>query len=75
MNVNATRALLPVQIVRQPVKTFEQIGIKNPRLNHYLRKKQHPVEKNQYTMRENYAPYDNGLRVPPLKGQMVNVYA
>jgi len=75
MNVNATSALLPVQIVRQPVKAFEQRGILNHRQNRPLREKQVPAEKSQHTMKDNYAPYDHGLRVPPLKGEMVDVYA
>ncbi len=74
MNVNATTALLPVQIVRRPVKTFEQRGIINHRQNHYLREKQVAAEKIRQTMKDNYIPYDNGLRVPPSKGSMVDVY-
>ena len=74
MNVSATSALVPVHIVRQPVKAIEQIGIINQRQNHYLRDKRGPSEKSQHIMKDNYAPYDNGLKVPHLKGKMINVY-
>lgn len=74
MNVDATSTLFPIQIVRRPVKTIEQIGIINHRQNYYLREKQVPAEKSQQTIKDNYAPYDNGLRVSLLKGSMVNVY-
>ncbi len=75
MNVNATSALLPVHIVRQPVKVMGQMGLVNLRQKHSLREKQVPAEKSQHAMKDNYATYDNEFKVPPLKGRMINVYA
>jgi len=74
MHVDATRALVPVQYVKHPVMTIEQEQNIHLRQNHNLRQNLIPTEKSLYTTGGNFAPYDKCLRIPALKGRLVNVY-
>jgi hypothetical protein len=74
MNVDATRALVPVQFVKHPVMTIEQERNIHLRQNNNLRENRIPAEESQYTMGDNFAPYDKCLRIPALKGRIVDVY-
>ena len=74
MNVDATRALVPVQYVKHPVMTIEQERNIHLRQNHNLRENLIPAEEDLYTRGDNFAPYDKCLRIPALKGRMVDVY-
>ena len=74
MNVDATRALIPVQYVKQPVMTIEQERNIHLRQSYNFREDLPSAEESQYTMGDNFAPYDKCLRIPALKGRMVDVY-
>jgi len=74
MNVDTTRALVPVQYVKHPVMTIEQERNIHLRQDHNLRENLIPAEESRYTTGDNFAPYDRCLRIPALKGRMVDVY-
>ncbi len=74
MNVDATRSLVPVQYVKHPVMTVDQERNIHLRQNNNLRENLIPAEEIRNTMGDNFAPYDKCLRIPALKGRMVDVY-
>lgn len=75
MNVDATRALIPVPYVKQPIMTIEQEQGIQLRQNSTLRENFIPAGGSSYDMGDNIAPYDKCLRIPALKGRTVDVYA
>jgi hypothetical protein len=75
MNVDATRALISVSYVKQPIMTIEQEQGIQLRQNSTLREDLIPAEGSPYAMGDNAAPYDKCLRIPAAKGRTVDVYA
>ena len=75
MNVDATRALIPVQYVKQPIMIIEQEQNIQLRQNSTLREDLIPAKGRPYAMGDNIGPYDKCLRIPALKGRTVDVYA
>ena len=74
MNVDATKALIPVHYVKQPIITIEQEQNIQLRQN-TLWENLVPAEDSPYTRGDNIAPYDKCLRIPAAKGRTVDVYA
>ena len=74
MRIVATRALTTVQIVRPPVMTVEQNGNIHLRKSHNQRETMLPVRENNKPMGNSFPPYDERLRIPSLKGRLIDIY-
>ena len=74
MSIVATRALTTVQIVRQPVMAVEQRGNSHLRQSHNQRETMIPVRENKTPVGNSYPPYDERLRIPSLKGRLIDIY-
>lgn len=74
MNIDSTKALTPVHLVRQPVLTIERKDNPHFRLSHNLRGELISDGNSQDNMDNNHTPYDKRLQIPAIKGRMVDVY-
>ena len=76
MNIDTSRALIPLQVVRQPVLAIEQKGIVRYRHRYSLSKYfAAPAEYRQNHMSGNYGPYGNRHRTSVIKGGVIDIFA